>query len=194
MSLLNFFKRSPKSSDKTGDTGKPNILIILPTYYLMSGEEPFADMSKDYKDPKLDLLSVYTALYKVYCYNKLLLEKFGKDIYYSTIFEKQREKIAANSLEVSEQFSLLMRMFHEIDELEAKEANPDLESWIAIALIKKEKEFLDVRDDEIRRVEWTVKIANNLKTSREAMNGYFENCWKNSGFSKSELEEWLTKS
>ena len=58
----------------------------------------------------------------------------------------------------------------------------------------KEKEFLDVRDDEIRRVEWTVKIANNLKTSREAMNGYFENCWKNSGFSKSELEEWLTKS
>jgi hypothetical protein len=194
MSLLKFFQRESKKSDKNGDTGKPNILITLPTYFLMTGEEPFADMATDYNDPKLDLLSVYTALHKVFCYNKLLLAKFEKDIYYSTILEKQREKIAANSLEISEQFSLLMRMFHELDELNAKESNSDLENLIAFALINKEKEFSDVKDEENARIEWMMKIANIFKINRCSIEKYFQNCWKNSGFNKSELEAWLTKS
>lgn len=189
MALFNLFKKSPKN----GDTAKPNILIILPMFHLMTGQQPFADMTEDYDDPKLNMLSVYAALYKVYCYNKLLLEKFGKDIYYTTIFEKQREKLAANDLALSEQYTLLMRMIYEIDQLEAKQDTPDLEGTIAYALINKEIEFADVKDDENARAEWMVKISEVLKTYKAGIGEFFNTCWKNSGFTQNELEAWLTK-
>lgn len=189
MSLFNFFKRTPKS----GDTAKPNILIILPMYHLMTGQEPFADMAEDYDDPKLNALSVYAGLYKVYCYNKLLLEKFGNDIYYTTIFEKQREKLAANDLGLSEQYTLLMRMIYELDQVNAKDSEFDLESLVAYALINKETEFASIKDDENARAEWMIKISEILKTYKAGIGEFFSNCWKNSGFTKDELEAWLTK-
>ena len=189
MALFNLFKKTPKS----GDTGKPNILIILPIYHLMTGQEPFADMTEEYDNPKLNTLSVYAALYKVYCYNKLLLEKFGKDIYYTTIFDKQREKLAVNDLNLSEEFTLLMRMFYELEQVDAKEPDGDLESLIAFALINKEKEFFDIKQDENAQVEWMAKISEILKTYKAGISEFFSNCWKNSGFTKNELEEWLTK-
>ena len=200
--MFNFMKRqklTAAAEDKPGDTGKPNILIKLPVYLLITAGEPFADMAVDHNDAKLDLLSVYTALYKVYCYNKLLLAKFENDIYYATILDKQRELIAANSLDTAEQFFLLMRMFHELEALSTKKYNDedpgaDLENLIAIGLIKKEKEFADVKNDENARVDWTVKIATVLKQDRSTIEKhYFPQYWNNSGFTKSELETWLTK-
>ncbi|MBI1348649.1 hypothetical protein GC163_20445 [bacterium] len=183
------------NKQQPGDTGKPNILIILPMYFLMNGEEPFADMVKEYDDPKQDAISVYTAIYKVYCYNKRLLEKFGKAIYHSTIIDKQREKLAATSLETSEQFAGMMKMFHDLDELDDKDDVPgsDVESAIACALIVKEPEFTDVKDDERRRVEWMIRVAAILREQRAMIEKYFENCWNNGGFNRNELEEWLTK-
>lgn len=190
MGLFNFLK-STKKADKFGDTAKPNILIILPVFHLMTGEKPFEDMTTDYADPKLDLLSVYTVLYKIYCYNKLLLDKFEKDIYYLTILEKQRERIAADSLEISEQFTLLMRMFHELDKLNSREADSDLENLIAFALINKEDEFLEVKQDEDEGVLWMMKIADIFKQEKASIKKFFDICWKNSGFNKKELELWL---
>jgi hypothetical protein len=189
MDIFNLFKKAPK----TGDTSKPNILVILPMFHLMTGQEPFADMTHDYDDPKLNMLSIYAAHYKVYCYNKLLLEKFDKDIYYTTIFEKQREKLAANDLALSEHYTLLMRMIYELDQLEAKQDAPDLEGMIAYALINKEKEFADIKDHENARAEWMIKISEVLKTYKAGIGEFFGNCWKNSGFTKKELEAWLTK-
>ncbi|NBV29272.1 hypothetical protein EBS02_09715 [bacterium] len=95
---------SKNSSDKNSETAKPNILILLPVYLLLEGKDPFADLTKDKGDAKLNAIGTYAVLYKIYCYNKLLAQKFGKDIYLSTIIEKQREKIAAADLAISEHF------------------------------------------------------------------------------------------
>ena len=85
-----------------------------------------------------------------------------------------------------------MRMFHELDEINAKEFDSNLESLIAYALIDKEREFLDIKNDENTRAKCMLKISNVLKDERDTIEKYFENCWKNFGFSKDELKTWLT--
>ncbi len=84
-------------------------------------------------------------------------------------------------------------MIYEIDQLAAKEANPDLEGMLAYAIINKEKEFSDVKGNANVQAEWMAKISEILKAYKIGISEFFNNCWKNSGFSQSELEAWLTK-
>lgn len=182
---------SSANADKTGDAGKPHILIILPVYLMLEEREPFKYQPEDH-DSKLGTISIYTLLFKIYCYNKLLLSKFRNDVYFSTIIEKQRAKIAVGDLGFSEHYILLMRMFQEIEQLHAKDTSSDLETLVAIALIKKEKEFEDIKNDDERGSEWMMKIANTLKLERAIVEKYFEGYWTNSGFNKTELQDWLS--
>lgn len=192
MALFNLFKKAPQSVD----TSKPSILITLPIFHLLTGKEPFADMVEEYDNPKLSVISVYAALYKVYCYNKLLIEKIGKDIYYPMIFEKQRQKLAENDLALSEEYSLLMRMIQELDQVSTSDTDTEtgLEDLIAYAMIKKEKEFSDVNGHDVEQIEWMIRISEVLTNYNIEISAFFNDVvWTNSGFTKTEFEEWLTR-
>ncbi|NBX66839.1 MAG: hypothetical protein EBQ96_07580 [Proteobacteria bacterium] len=160
---------------------------------MLEGKDPFADLTKDKGDAKLNAIGTYAVLYKIYCYNKLLAQKFGKDIYLSTIIEKQREKIAAADLAISEHFVAQMRMFQELEVLKERE-NSEFEGLLAFTLIRREEEFSDVKDDDdFGGPLWMMKITDIFKEENKTIEEYFKLYWKNSGFNQRELESWLSQ-
>lgn len=176
---------------------KPEALINLPIFLMFENEEPFNNFKGPFRSEKKQAISFAAGFYKIFMYNVWLTIKIGGPQYFNTIVEKQRERIAAADIGVSEEFvSIMNRMssdFHTCFDgtMPDDEANFKFMHIEANLLIDNDDLFSDLRGTDDQRKSMIDALINVFQSEEQILAASINKFWQNGAFNQNELRDWF---